>query len=306
MFKKNISFGFDLNWGLLPQDEHFVKAMRFVHSLNIDLSKHAIVNGLPVFFDPAQKKIAITFSGGADSTMLTYILCRLIEEHQCDTEIVAITLIRFWETRSGTEDSARNVFSIIDKMFPRIKKTHMLGFVPTAMEFTPLKNIVFPQRKPNTMPEFTDYIINTANADVYAVKNYTDYVTSRHGILKTYSGTTMNPSHLLEDDHAPAFRKLREFTQADALSYSTMGRHKDPFGIIQKSWVMAQYENFGIPELRDATRSCESTDIMLNAKFGYGNWTITDSRYSCGSCFFCKERQWGTDNMYIFLESYHK
>ena len=306
MFKRNINFGFDLNWGRLPEDEHFVKAMRFVKSLNIDQTKHSIVNGLPIYFDPAEKKIAITFSGGADSTMLTYILCRLIEAYKCDTEIVAITLIRFWESRSGTEDSARNVFSIIDRMFPNIKKTHTLGFVPTALEFTPLKNIVFPPVKLGMNPEFSDYIINSAHADVYAVKNYTDYITTRHGIFKTYSGTTMNPSHLLAGDHAPEFRKLRDFTPADAMCYNSEAKHKDPFGIIQKSWVMAQYENFGLRELRDATRSCESTDLALNAKFGPGKWTITDSKYSCGSCFFCKERQWGMDNAGIFLESYHK
>lgn len=304
MFKKNINFGFDLQWDRLPADDHFVKAMSFVHSLDIDLSKHAIVNGLPIFFDPNLKAIGLNLSGGADSTLLLYILSRLIEESGSKTEIVATTLVRFWEMRSGKEDAATNVLELLNDMFPKVKKTHVLGFVPTALEYTPLKNIVFPS---HLRRDFSDYHIENASADVYAVRNFTEYISSKHGITVTYSGTTMNPSDdVLHDEKAPAFRKQREFMHNDTLTYNVDSMNKDPFALIQKNWVMAQYENFGLTELRDMTRSCEASDDFLDSVFGKGNWNIQGSKYSCGRCFFCKERKWGTDTAGIFLESYHK
>jgi hypothetical protein len=302
MFKKNINFGFDLKWDKFSQDEHFVKAMKFVESLDIDLSKHAVVNGVPIFFDPSLKAIGINLSGGADSTLLLYILSRLIEETGAKTEIIATTMIRFWELRSGKEENADKVLEVINDMFPRVKIKHLMGFVPTALEYTPLKNLVWPK---DVNPNFSRYHFENAHADVYAVRNFSEYIAKRHGVSTTYSGTTMNPSHLLEDDKAPAFRKQREFVSNDALTYIPESINKDPFALIQKNWVMAQYQNFGLTELQEMTRSCEAGDKFLDGLFGKEQWTMEGSKYTCKRCFFCKERQWGTDTSGIFLESYH-
>jgi hypothetical protein len=232
--------------------------------------------------------------------MLFYILCRLIEEYKLNIKIIATTLIRFWEYRSGTEDAARNIFKMVDEMFPGIEKEQVFGFVPTALETTPLKNISLPN------DAYDQFFLDNANADVYAVMNFTDYINKRNNVDRTYSGTTTNPDHLGAEINAPEFRRVREFLLSDTISYTKNTVRHDPFSLIQKNWVMAQYENFGLQKLRDATRSCESTDLKLNKLFGEGKWSATDSKYSCGECFFCHERSWAMASTEIFLEDYHK
>jgi hypothetical protein len=300
MFKKNVELGFDFNWDRIPADSHFLRTIQYIKDLNINMDNFCVVNGLPIYFNKNDKIFNINLSGGADSTLLTYILCKLISEHKLNIKIIATTLIRFWEYRSGTEDAARNIFNIIQSMFPDIEMEQVFGFVPTALEVTPLKNIVLP---PNAFGEFFK---ENANADVYAVMNFTDYVNKRNKVNRTYSGTTTNPDHLGTSVNAPEFRRVREFMDSDNHSYLRNTVRQDPFFLIQKNWVMAQYENFGITSLRDATRSCESTDIVLNSMFGVGQWDSTNAKYSCGKCFFCQERAWGIDSTDIFLEGYHK
>lgn len=300
MFKKNVELGFDLNWDLIPADSHFRSTIEFIKSQNINMNNYSIVNGLPIYFNKNDKIFNINLSGGADSTMLMYILCRLIAEHKLNIKIIATTLIRFWEYRSGTEDAARNVFSIIKSMFPDIEMEQVFGFVPTALEVTPLKNIVLPPKM------FDPFIKENANADVYAVINFTDYINKRNKVDRTYSGTTTNPEHLGPESSAPGFRRVREFAESDGYAYQRSTNRHDPFMLIQKNWVMAQYENFGITFLRDATRSCESTDLVLNTMFGAGQWDATNAKYSCGKCFFCQERAWGIESADIFLKGYHK
>lgn len=300
MFKKNVELGFDLNWDLIPADSHFRRSMEYIKSLNINMDNFCVVNGIPIYFNKNDKIFNINLSGGADSTMLMFIICKLITEHKLNIKIIATTLIRFWEYRSGTEDAARNIFNIIRGMFPDIEMEQVFGFVPTALEMTPLKNIVLP---PNM---FDPFHRENANADVYAVMNFTDYINKRNKVNRTYSGTTTNPDHLGSEARAPEFRRVREFIDSDAHSYLRNTIRQDPFYLIQKNWVMAQYENFGITFLRDATRSCESTDMVLNSMFGEGKWDSTNAKYSCGKCFFCQERAWGIESVDIFLKGYHK
>jgi hypothetical protein len=300
MFKKNVELGFDINWDLIPPDSHFRHSIQYLKDLNINMDNFCVVNGLPIYFNKNDKVFNINLSGGADSTMLFYIICRLIAEFKLDIKIIATTLIRFWEYRSGTEDAARNVFKMVRNTFTNIDMEHVFGFVPTALEITPLKNINLPPRT------YSQFLLDNAKADVYAVMNFTDYVNKRNQVDRAYSGTTTNPVHLGTDVKAPEFRRVREFVDSDSHSYLRNTTRHDPFMLIQKNWVMAQYENFGLLKLRDATRSCESTNVTLDNIFGEGKWQATDSKYSCGTCFFCQERAWGIDSADIFLEGRHK
>lgn len=300
MFNKNVELGFDLNWDLIPVDSHFRRSVQYIRDLNIDMDNFSVVNGLPIYFNKNDKVFNINLSGGADSTMLMYIICKLITEYKLSIKIIATTLIRFWEYRSGTEDAARNIFNIIQNMFPNIEMRQVFGFVPTALEVTPLKNINLPPSL------YNQFFLDNANADVYAVMNFTDYVNKRNQVDRTYSGTTTNPDHLGIESRAPEFRKVREFIESDSHPYTRNITRQDPFSLIQKNWVMAQYTNFGLEFLQGQTRSCESTDTVLDFMFGTGKWSTTNSKYSCGHCFFCQERAWAIDSTDIFLEGYHK
>ena len=306
MYNKNTDIGFDIQWDRLPDSD---RMKQLVSTLYNDLFKGAplrnfvVINGVPIRFNPDNKVIGLNFSGGADSTMLFFILCKIIDTLKVDVKIVVSTLVRFWEERSWTDDLTTNIFNYMKDKFPGVNMIHEMGFVPTTLEITPLKNLVFEQGK--RLP-FNEQIMNSAFADVYVVRNFSEYLADKHKIAVTYSGTTMNPEHLTDDVKAPKFRELRDISTNDLVAYLAQPIIHDPFLLIQKSWVMAQYQNFGLQDLLKMTRSCAAGGKVLDEIFGINNWHVDGSDYSCGECFFCLERQWGQDNAGIYLEDYHK
>ena len=301
MYNKNTNIGFDIDWNKLDPEDPLLKlnSVVFDKLKGSDNHKLIIINGLPIRFDPISKVIGLNFSGGADSTLLFFLLCTIIKELNVDVKIVASTLVRFWEERSWTDDLATNIFHWMKRRFPDIEMIHELGFIPPALECTPLKNIKLDN------PKFSDEVMENSFADVYAVRSFSDYLAYKHKILVTYSGTTMNPEHLTEEIKAPAFRKKRPIQDDDLKVYFSIFPVNDPFRVIEKTWVMAQYENFEIMDLLLMTRSCGAGADDLDRKYGRFNWTVTGSRYSCGFCFFCVERQWATDNKNVYLKGYH-
>lgn len=304
MYNKNSDIGFEINWEKLPDSDRVKQVVTRLYDLRNQqpLTHHVMINGLPIFFDPSKKVIGLNFSGGADSTLLFFLLCKLIEVLDTGTKIVASTLIRFWEDRSWTDDLATNIFGYMRQRFPKIEMTHEIGFVPTALERTPVKNLVFEQNKP---APFSDRIMQSANADVYAVKDYSKYLAAKHGIAHIYGGTTMNPGHLNDTVKAPKFRANRDIDISDMELYMLNSPAQDPFSLVHKNWVMAQYDNFELEDLLSMTRSCEINSTELDRIYGKGQWHITGSDYSCGTCFFCHERKWGYDNRQIYLKEYH-
>jgi hypothetical protein len=302
MFKKNTNFGFDINWDKLPDDNLFKKHISFIYN-NIDNLNNPnihVVNGLPIVFKKSEKAISLNFSGGADSTMLFYLLCRIIESTGAKTKICVSTLVRFWEDRSWTEHNAREIFDYIDAMFPSIEKELYIGFIPPALEMTPLKNLNLGETI------FDEWVIENANAGVYAVQSFNDYICHMNGAKHQYSGTTMNPEE--EISKAPEFRRMRELKKEELWQWfdNYDGPVRDPFLLINKDWVMAQYENFNLQKLRDLTRSCEANKLGMDTKFGPGKWHARGSEHVCGECFFCKERDWAQTNCEMYLEEFHK
>jgi hypothetical protein len=64
-----------------------------------------------------------------------------------------------------------------------------------------------------------------------------------------------------------------------------------PFRFVEKSWVVLQYKLLGIESLFDLTRSCEGEFKNLN----YQNYTPGQYVPVCGTCFWCKEREWAIE-----------
>lgn len=301
MFKKNVDFGFDLNWDRLSDTDHFKKAMTFVNANITDRHREKlyVINGLPFYFDKTDKTIGITFSGGADSTMIFYLLCRLIESLGADTKIVATTVIRGWEGRPWLEDITADIISYLNNRFPNIQKEQVFGFMPPAFEMTPLKNIVGIDKM------FNQQIIETANADIYTIMSFTQYINAKYKIKNTYAGVTMNPELDHPELNFPSFRNTREFTELDLSSFQGHGPNIGPFTMLYKNWVMAQYENFNVQDLRELTRSCNTPLNELNIP-NIEQIKIRGSEYACQKCFFCEERKWGHNNRLVYLEDYHK
>ena len=207
--------------------------------------------------------------------------------------------IRGWDVKPWLEDITADIISYLDKRFPNIQKEQVFGFLPPAFEVTPLKNIVGAEGM------FSKDIVDTAYADIYCVMSYTKYINAKYKIERTYSGITMNPELDHPELNSPSFRDTREFNKNDLSSFQGPGPNMRPFEMLYKNWVMAQYENFNIQDLRELTRSCNTSFAELkipNAE----NIRIRGSEYACQTCFFCEERKWGHENRHLYLEEYHK
>jgi hypothetical protein len=309
MFKKNIDIGFDLKWENIPDDHHFKSTMKQIYEIKFKFASqrlvdhmlaphYYIINGLPIFFKKDDNVISIDVSGGADSTLLLYILCKIITTLNVSPKIVAITMIRHWETKSSAEGNVDDIIDYIKARFPKLDIVRERGFVPPGMEFTSVKDIKF---GPNNKSVFANHIMEGADAGVYAVHNFNEYIRQKYKIKRAYGGITTNPT----DITGPQFRQLRELTADDLVMYLQDWPRQDPFLYIQKDWVMAQYENFKIEDLRDMTRSCSQPDADLDILFGKNNWTISGSKYICCTCFFCKERAWAHENRSVLLQQNH-
>ena len=315
MFKKNTYTGFNVNWDKIPDDNVTKKNLKFLYENITPMSKNMtyVINGVPIIFDKQDKDIAITLSGGADSTMLLYLLCTIIRTQALKTRIHCMTLLRFTEDRMYLEDVVTGVINYIKEKFPDIEIIQHWGFIPTALEMTPLSALEVGLRKTNAYAEFEPVMKRGANADVFAVHAYSMYIRKKHNICWQYDGTTTNPEHTADGKFTPVFRNPRTLDENDMRGAYTLSewynqadrQHttlvNSPFEFIQKNWVMAQYKNFGLEELLELTRSCEGSTTALNAIHGEGNWTTRGSDYVCGYCFFCDERQWGIDASNIFL-----
>lgn len=296
MFKKNTGIGFDLKWDRIDNNNHFKRAMKFIFEQSGQLDDMVIINGLPVLFSKTQKAIGVSFSGGADSTLMLYLLCRIIKEFNLNIKIVALTTIRFWEQKIGADYVSANILKYFKaSLFPDIEIIHEFGFIPTALETTPLSNI-------QDLPPgyFTENELKFARADIYASLTWNKYISNKYDLVLIYNGTTMNPAHLGDNVNAPRHRAATDFIWSRTKNFTS------PFKLINKDWVMAQYDNFGLQDLAKMTKSCNAGEQEIIEKFGTKIIGNDMQKYSCGTCFFCHERLWATENINPYLEITHK
>lgn len=246
------------------------------------------VNGLPIHFDSSFKDIGISLSGGADSSLLFYILCDLAEKTNSKVKIHATTMVRFFDTKPWLEKPARDVYAWMKERFPNVVGEHDWGFIPPDLEVVKMKKLGL--RHLNSM-----YATDLMFCDVLCTITYQQYLINRKKWSFIYSGTTMNPPENFEN--APQFR-TKEVLEQHGIDHVVNATVINPFALVQKDWVMAQYENFQLNDLLDLTRSCEADTKVLGEMWMH----IEDEQPpACGMCFFCKERQWGIDNREKFL-----
>lgn len=308
--KTNDVIGFNIDIVQLPMIR-IRNVLAFYEENSKELGNCVIVNGLPIPFDKSYKKIVLNLSGGADSSLLLYIMCKIIEHTGADTKIYPATMIRFWQEKPWLEQSARNVYDYCKERFPDIIEEHQWGILPHWAETTKV-NVV------------DDYWVNIlfkdvkdmANLDVLFIKDFDDYIVKKIDADAVYAGATTNPDIDIDDEfNLPEFREPAPLSPDELIKVKRLYEdlwtdHKpkyqfkehwgiDPFALITKEWVMAQYDNFGIQDLLELTRSCEGDYNGVLKKYINDDY---ETPPECGECFFCKERQWGIDNKHIFLK----
>jgi len=239
------------------------------------------INNLPIHLDKHAKKILVAFSGGADSSLLLYMLCTLIKREKLKTKIDVYTMIRFWEQKPWLKPMAEDAFRYLKKQFPNIIGMQHWGFLPHEFETVPLKNLNLPNL---TLPSM-------AKCDVLITHGYQEYLIKSYNYEWVYSGTTMNPP--IDNDQAPEFRN--ETVVKDNWDWVITGSCINPFGLLRKNYTMAQYINYRLDDLLKLTRSCEISTAEIKEHYN------TKYPPECGTCFFCQEKEWGKNNAEGFL-----
>lgn len=254
------------------------------------------VSGVYVPLDYNWKNIGIAMSGGIDSTMLCYIVCSLIEQHNLDITVHVTSHVRVWKLRPWQKDVSLNVFNWMVNRFPNIKFKRHPGFIPPDLEW-----------KNNGPTLVLNEYGEEEYGDVLVMRSFAEYIGFHEKFDAFYNATTMNP----DDPNITLALEVRNLTEHDirehfdyAIKYYRMGNHiitAHPFRFVQKDWIVGRYKEFGIMDLFDMTRSCEGDRVEYPDVFGdldYTTYVPGMEVPTCGKCFWCQEREWGIKNAY--------
>ena len=87
-------------------------------------------DGLNIPFNPDWEKIAVNVSGGADSCLLTSLLCRHIEANNLKCKIDIITHQRVWTVRLWAGPISLDVYNAPKENGPNIINKRLTNYIP--------------------------------------------------------------------------------------------------------------------------------------------------------------------------------
>jgi 7-cyano-7-deazaguanine synthase in queuosine biosynthesis len=227
-------------------------------------------------FDSSWNKIAISISGGADSALLSYLICRNIT----DQELHFINHIRCWKTKPWQKDDADRVLDWFRQKFPQISQQVHRNFIPPEMEWA------------DKGPTMTDEYGKKVSGDNIEIRAFSEYICYTNNIDAYYNAVTKNPSET--SFSGMPTRDLEKTSKNTHLEYMThLGKEViHPFRFIEKNQIIKEYKKQGILDLLELTRSCEGVFSNIT----YENYDSSLPVPVCGECFWCKEREWAIDN----------
>lgn len=248
------------------------------------------VSFLDIPINPNWNNIGINLSGGADSALLTYLICSIIKENELSTKIHIITMIRCWDTRPWQEDISIKVFDALKNMFPDIIVDRHEGFI---------------------VPEFegkgSGNIFKGVGGDVITGNSYNNYFAFRKNLDAIYNAVSMNHDTNVKSRVARRDRSAEQGHISDLMSKNNKYSFyiMTPFRFVKKDWIVAQYHIHNILDLYNITRSCEGdiTSQNINQKYSsIHDYNPSDSIPTCGKCFWCNERNWADNNVDFLLK----
>lgn len=270
------------------ESQRYKDAMARFDSLDFENRfPHFKVNGLPFYLDPKMNTVGVDFSGGTDSSLLMYVLCEAIKQQNLDMKVYPLTFARHWEENKWNEDAKTNVYSYLRDSYPDIIQDQIWALLPTPYEFTPVNRLEFGDdaHTPHWMIDMG------VRVELYHTITYDKWAARHFGFGAIYNGTTMVPEQNAAVSPDRPFENLPEHRIEDDMSKveenrlvwetQEFGAHfmaVNPFYVMEKDWIMAQYDYFNQTELLDLTVSCE------------------EELGGCGTCFHCKEKAWGIAN----------
>jgi len=234
------------------------------------------IDGVLIPFDPQWTQCAISMSGGADSTLLAYLLIDIAKETDAQCDIHIVNHIRMWKTRPWQDSVFWKVYNYFENEFDTKLIVHQ-NFIPPELEYG------------STGPNIQDEYGRLVSGDNLIKRAYAEYICFKYNIPAHYNAVTRNPKNTVlanamlerDIDPGPTNQHLRIMQH--------MGRYAiHPFRFIDKAWVIRQYRRLNILNLFNLTRSCEGDFLDQD----YQNYKPGDYGPVCGECFWCRERTW--------------
>lgn len=228
-----------------------------------------------LYFDRSWKSIAVSVSGGADSALLCYLLCKEVT----DQTMHIINNVRCWKTKPWQEHDAACVISWIQHRFPDINFKLHRNFIAPDLEYGEIG------------PSIRDEYGKMVSGDNIQIRAFAEYVCEKNHIDAYYNGVTKNPPGELGG------MKERDIESNENNKHLLIMQHMNryaihPFRFISKNIIIETYKKENIVELFNLTRSCEGTFDWLD----YRNYKKGEPVPVCNDCFWCKERDWAVDN----------
>lgn len=204
--------------------------------------------------------ISIKLSGGCDSSIIYYALCRKFSDNE-DVNIIVLTLNT--DKKYFYIPTAKKIIDAVYKITGKLPIEHITKTIPHDA-----KNYISEQNK----MEFSARL--------------------KYNPIHCYSGLTMNPpneqmveffknnykQYNLDLDKLFDSLNSRDINR-DNTQFLSNNYYINPFGTNNKKYVAQCYEYYNMKEeLYPITRSCED---------------FSDKEEHCGTCFFCAERLWG-------------
>ena len=236
-----------------------------------------ILDNVEIPYDPSWRNVAISLSGGADSALLAYLICKEAYDH--DTTIHIINHVRMWKTRPWQQHDANAVFRwLFQKFYHTTFKRHT-NFIAPELEYGNIGAIL------------TDEYGKKVSGDNIQQRAYAEYLCTTNNINAYFNGVTHNPrgidlGGMIERD----IERTDDNKHLQSMQHLGVWVHH-PFRFVDKSWVVKQYQTLGIMDLFDRTRSCEGEFENVN----YNTYTPGQYVPVCGKCFWCKEREWAIE-----------
>jgi hypothetical protein len=211
------------------------------------------------------KSIGINLSGGADSALLTWIICKLIKKHNLDTRIKIITFNRNYKLKPWQDFYSLQVYKYFKDNYPDIILDRITTFIPPELEHREVAEL-----------------LNGKSGDQIIVNSFNRYLVDTKQVEAVFNATTKNPPI----EGGMPQRYIKELKYEDLVNNELT--EFDPFKGTTKDLIVLLYKSNNLQELFDLTRSCEVTIDKL----GLDSYTEGTPIPICNECWWCKERNW--------------
>lgn len=227
-------------------------------------------------FNKDWNSIAVSVSGGADSALLLYLLCK-----EVTTQTVhIINNVRCWKTKPWQQHDADCVIAWFKSKFPNINFQLHRNFIAPDLEYA------------NIGPSITDEYGKTVSGDNIQIRAYAEYICFKHNIDAYYNGVTKNPNVPMNGMQERDVEPNEDNLHLEVMEH--MGKLAiHPFRFISKDVIVSMYKSENIQGLFDITRSCEGEFTGLD----YTSYVPGQTVPTCGECFWCKERTWAIEKV---------